>query len=125
MLTANLRTMRKQFLLRRIFLHRDSYFIHVADKQVLTLPWFVEAEQKPWPRRRLRGRTQDTRSTAPSGHHCDRVSGTRVMAVGWRASLPHDAARTRLGEKSMLLLTRNRNGSGGLSAGFVAVLHVD
>jgi arginine deiminase len=39
-----LRTMSKQFLLRRIFLHLDSYFTHVADKQVLTLPWLLEAE---------------------------------------------------------------------------------
>lgn len=33
----------KGFRLRTAFLHLDSYFTHVADKQALTLPWFLEA----------------------------------------------------------------------------------
>jgi arginine deiminase len=35
----------KGFRLRAAFLHLDSYFTHVADKQALTLPWFLESAQ--------------------------------------------------------------------------------
>ena len=38
-----LRKMDKQSRLRRVFLHLDTYFTHVADKQALTLPWFLES----------------------------------------------------------------------------------
>lgn len=40
-----LRPMGKRLGLRSAFLHLDSYFTHVADKQVLTVPWFLEAAQ--------------------------------------------------------------------------------
>ena len=40
----SLSRMDKQFRLRSVFLHLDTYFTHVADKQALTLPWFLEAE---------------------------------------------------------------------------------
>jgi arginine deiminase len=40
-----LRPMGKRLGLRSAFLHLDSYFTHVADKQALTVPWFLEAEQ--------------------------------------------------------------------------------
>ena len=33
----------KPFRLRAIFMHLDTYFTHVADKQALTVPWFLEA----------------------------------------------------------------------------------
>jgi arginine deiminase len=35
----------KPFRLRSAFMHLDTYFTHVADKQALTLPWFLEASQ--------------------------------------------------------------------------------
>jgi arginine deiminase len=35
----------KPFRLRTAFMHLDTYFTHVADKQALTLPWFLEASQ--------------------------------------------------------------------------------
>lgn len=38
-----LRRTDKAFRLRAAFLHLDSYFTHVADKQALTLPWLLEA----------------------------------------------------------------------------------
>lgn len=41
----SLRPMGKRLGLRSAFLHLDSYFTHVADKQALTLPWFLEAAQ--------------------------------------------------------------------------------
>jgi len=40
-----LRRTDKGFRLRVAFLHLDSYFTHVADRQALTLPWFLEAAQ--------------------------------------------------------------------------------
>ncbi len=40
-----LRPMGKRLGLRSAFLHLDSYFTHVADKHVLTVPWFLEAAQ--------------------------------------------------------------------------------
>ncbi|HEY2463107.1 MAG TPA: arginine deiminase family protein [Steroidobacteraceae bacterium] len=40
-----LRPMGKRLGLRSAFLHLDSYFTHVADKQALTVPWFLEAAQ--------------------------------------------------------------------------------
>jgi arginine deiminase len=39
------RRMEKPFRLRAIFMHLDTYFTHVADKQALTVPWFLEAAQ--------------------------------------------------------------------------------
>lgn len=39
-----LRTGEKRFLLRAVFLHLDTYFTHVGEKQALTLPWLLEAE---------------------------------------------------------------------------------
>ena len=39
----SLRVTERGFRLRAAFLHLDSYFTHVADKQALTLPWFLEA----------------------------------------------------------------------------------
>ncbi|MGC2030680.1 MAG: arginine deiminase family protein [Steroidobacteraceae bacterium] len=41
----SLRPMGKRLGLRSAFLHLDSYFTHLADKQALTLPWFLEAAQ--------------------------------------------------------------------------------
>jgi arginine deiminase len=35
----------KPFRLRTAFMHLDTYFTHVADKQALTMPWFLEASQ--------------------------------------------------------------------------------
>lgn len=40
-----LRRLDKRFRLSAVFLHLDTYFTHVADKQVLALPWFLEASQ--------------------------------------------------------------------------------
>jgi arginine deiminase len=40
-----LRRLDKRFRLRDVFLHLDTYFTHIADKQVLALPWFLEAAQ--------------------------------------------------------------------------------
>jgi arginine deiminase len=40
-----LRRIEKRTSLRSAFLHLDTYCTHVADKQILTLPWFLEAAQ--------------------------------------------------------------------------------
>ena len=39
------RRVERPFRLRTIFMHLDTYFTHVADKQALTVPWFLEAAQ--------------------------------------------------------------------------------
>jgi arginine deiminase len=40
-----LRRVEKPSQIRSVFLHLDTYCTHVADKQILTLPWFLEAQQ--------------------------------------------------------------------------------
>jgi arginine deiminase len=43
--TDGLRRTDKRTRVRRVFLHLDTYFTHIADKQALTLPWFLEFAQ--------------------------------------------------------------------------------
>jgi arginine deiminase len=43
--TEGLRRGEKRVRVRSVFLHLDTYFTHLGDKQALTLPWFLEADQ--------------------------------------------------------------------------------
>jgi arginine deiminase len=43
--TEGLRHGEKRVRVRSVFLHLDTYFTHLGDKQALTLPWFLEAAQ--------------------------------------------------------------------------------
>jgi arginine deiminase len=43
--TDGLRRGEKRVRVRSVFLHLDTYFTHLGDKQALTLPWFLEAAQ--------------------------------------------------------------------------------
>lgn len=43
--TDGLRHGEKRVRVRSVFLHLDTYFTHLGDKQALTLPWFLEAAQ--------------------------------------------------------------------------------